>query len=245
MRRLNPEKVLFRTAELKTDSRNLHREGKDSLGDMKDIELQPTIFTLLCLNNDVELITRLIPYANEESIAKGVQFTTTIGASGVLDVLLSGQKIEINNINGLLEHAIFSGFLNVSKLLYRQMGVHLEDVVNHTLFKRAKLLSNYLSYDTGEVIKFYEQIGVREIDNRPSVQPKDNENLLSIQKSNGNCIHVVGIDDTSPQLKELLDNVITCSRPDNILLPLCPERSDVLSHCKLMIIILITLNKVF
>ena len=40
----------------------------------------PSIFALLCLNNDPELTAALLPYASEDSIKSAILFTATVNA---------------------------------------------------------------------------------------------------------------------------------------------------------------------
>lgn len=115
-------KVLFRKPEFERfNARNPNLTPEEqALAFEKVHKAFPTVFTGLCLLGDPELISKILPYANEESLMKAVQYTATISADEILEVLVQDSRIkslEIDDSERLLENAFCKGNLKTAQLL--------------------------------------------------------------------------------------------------------------------------------
>ena len=142
---------------------------------------------------------------------------------------MSNRQIELDDLDGMLEHVLFSGYLEVSKHLFDHAGIPHDQVVNYKNFRKLKLVSKFLPENTETLVNFYDAVGrkTREI---PGTLPKNGPFVRSVLRPQGGHIHVVGVDDTNLELGNLVQEVIRVSKPEHILLPMCPERSQIFAH---------------
>ena len=226
---------LFRQTEREMiDDYTVNKESvtvfKDDMTEAKQKRF-PTIFTCLCSTNDAHLISKLIPFANEESIQRGVEYAGAVGAAEVLQILLekTPEKNAIGYLDNMFENAMMRGDTKIVSMLAHHSGIDQSDVVNLDIFKRARLLRPFLPNDISEMLEHFEKLGKQEESDITPRETVESPFVQSIGTKRCGRVHVIAVDESYPDLSTLVDETITATRPEHVFLPLSPEDVPVMS----------------
>ena len=121
------------------------------------------------------------------------------------------------------------GDTEVVSLLAQHSGIDQSDIVNHPIFKRARLLRPFLPNDISEMVEHFEKVGMPNESDVTPAAAVESPFVQSIGTTRCGRVHVIAVDESYPELATLVDETITATRPEHVFLPLPPEDVPVLS----------------